>query len=132
MKQIAKATSTMAIFIQGLIRSFLKLNISRTSLNMNLKFHTNNLSRSTIPKIKEIGKEIERKMKNVVSRQKSFLRLHFVRFDLDLLHASRCNAFFFVYEILRSYLTAFFIYSSFKYVKIEVNFRDFSHCLFFT
>ena len=71
-------------------------------------------------------------MKNVVSRQKSFPRLHFVRFDLDFLHASRCDAFFYVYEILRLYLTAFFIYSSFKYVKIEVNFRDFSLSLFFT
>ena len=74
-----------------------------------------------MPKIKEIGKEIEEKMKKVVSRQKSFPRLHFVRFDLDFLHASRCNAFFFVYEILRLDLTVFFIYSSFKYVKKTSN-----------
>ena len=71
-------------------------------------------------------------MKNVVSRRKSFPLLHFVRFDLDFLHASRCDAFFYVYEILRLYLTAFFIYSSFKYVKSEVNFRDLSLCFFFT
>ena len=34
--------------------------------------------------------------------------------------------FFFVYEILRLYLTAFFIYSIFKDVKIEDNFRSFA------
>ena len=70
-------------------------------------------------------------MKNKVSRQKSFPWLHFLRFDLNFLHTSRFNAFVFVYKILRLYLSAFFIYSSFKYVKSEVNFRDFSLCFFF-
>ena len=71
-------------------------------------------------------------MKNEVLRRKSFPQVHFVRFDLNFLHASRFDAYFFVYEILRLYLIAFFIYSSFKYVKIEDKFRDLSLCFFFT
>ena len=65
-------------------------------------------------------------MKNVVLRRKSFPRLHFVRFDLDFLLASRCNAFFFVYEILRLYLTAFFIYSSFSSISIYYSKESYS------
>ena len=124
----------MASFIHDRISPFLKMNISQTSQNMNLKFHSGNLCTGlrVIYQKKEIGTGIEEKMKNKVSRRKSFPQLPFVRFDFNFLHASRYNSFFFVYEILRSYLTAFFIYSSFKYVKIEVNFRDLSLCFFFT